>query len=279
MITVAPGDSLWKIAERELGDGSRWKEIAKANGIKDPRRLQPGQNLTIPGKEDTAPIPRMRDDQPDLAPKSRPMAANNPMGIRANINTHVLESEGEVGDAKYLRFPTPEQGVAAYSTYLMQLKRVGLETTDEWVRETMEHFNPITRTRIKEIADQALGIEGEELIDLMDPAVQLKLATVAMVANNKSVPVRPAAVKKIIQQTLTPVEPPKPDAQVRRYLENKLIDLRDASDQRVTEQRAQTQGNLIEDLNAVQNQTESERINAEQAHQFSNQWRYGPGEE
>ncbi len=45
---VASGDSLWRIAERELGDGERWKEIASANPGIDPKRLVAGTTLTLP---------------------------------------------------------------------------------------------------------------------------------------------------------------------------------------------------------------------------------------
>lgn len=49
--TVRSGDTLWEIAQRELGDGARWQEIAQASGITDPNRLQIGQQLTIPGRQ------------------------------------------------------------------------------------------------------------------------------------------------------------------------------------------------------------------------------------
>lgn len=50
--TVQPGDSLWSIAQKELGDGSRWGEIYSANrGVigNDPSLIHPGQVLTVPG--------------------------------------------------------------------------------------------------------------------------------------------------------------------------------------------------------------------------------------
>lgn len=49
---VVPGDSLWKIAQRTLGNGDRWKEIYEANRQtigKNPNALQPGQKLVISG--------------------------------------------------------------------------------------------------------------------------------------------------------------------------------------------------------------------------------------
>ncbi|MFV0498410.1 MAG: LysM peptidoglycan-binding domain-containing protein [Candidatus Fimivivens sp.] len=41
--TVVPGDSLWKICQKELGDGSRYPEVAKFNGISNPNLIYPGQ--------------------------------------------------------------------------------------------------------------------------------------------------------------------------------------------------------------------------------------------
>jgi len=49
---VRPGDSLWAIAKRELGDGSRWREIYEANRDvigPDPNVIQVGMTLRIPG--------------------------------------------------------------------------------------------------------------------------------------------------------------------------------------------------------------------------------------
>ncbi|MFF5388008.1 LysM peptidoglycan-binding domain-containing protein [Streptomyces sp. NPDC013012] len=46
--TVEPGESLWAVAERFYGDGSRHHEIAAASGIEDPDRIDVGQVLTIP---------------------------------------------------------------------------------------------------------------------------------------------------------------------------------------------------------------------------------------
>ncbi len=48
--TVKPGDTLWAIAKKALGDGSRWKEIYDKNKSvigKDPNKLKPGQVLRI----------------------------------------------------------------------------------------------------------------------------------------------------------------------------------------------------------------------------------------
>jgi hypothetical protein len=44
------GDTLFKVAKKYLGKGERWKEIATANKIKDPKKIKPGQKLRIPPK-------------------------------------------------------------------------------------------------------------------------------------------------------------------------------------------------------------------------------------
>lgn len=50
-VTVKSGDTLMKIAKRELGDGSRWKEIQKLNGLTDAqlKTLKIGTVLKLPG--------------------------------------------------------------------------------------------------------------------------------------------------------------------------------------------------------------------------------------
>jgi len=46
--TVVKGDSLWSIAVRAYGDGYRWQELAKANNLKNPGLIHPGNVFTIP---------------------------------------------------------------------------------------------------------------------------------------------------------------------------------------------------------------------------------------
>lgn len=41
--TVKKGDCLWSICKAQLGDGSKFGEIAKLNGIANPNRIYPGQ--------------------------------------------------------------------------------------------------------------------------------------------------------------------------------------------------------------------------------------------
>ncbi|HET6929514.1 MAG TPA: LysM peptidoglycan-binding domain-containing protein [Candidatus Acidoferrum sp.] len=51
-ILIQPGDSLWKLARRHLGSGSRWSELLASNPtISDPVHIQPGTLLVVPATE------------------------------------------------------------------------------------------------------------------------------------------------------------------------------------------------------------------------------------
>ncbi|TMA97257.1 MAG: LysM peptidoglycan-binding domain-containing protein [Deltaproteobacteria bacterium] len=54
---VKKGDTLGKIAKKELGDANLFTLIANYNGIHDPERIFVGQRLEIPTKRDTQPQP------------------------------------------------------------------------------------------------------------------------------------------------------------------------------------------------------------------------------
>lgn len=46
--TLSQGDSLWAYASREYGQCGRWREIAKANGIVNPRLIDTGSVIKLP---------------------------------------------------------------------------------------------------------------------------------------------------------------------------------------------------------------------------------------
>jgi nucleoid-associated protein YgaU len=48
-VNVRPGDSLWKLAQQNLGSGSRWPELVAANSwISDPARIRAGARVALP---------------------------------------------------------------------------------------------------------------------------------------------------------------------------------------------------------------------------------------
>ena len=47
-IRLTEDSSIWDIAEKEYGDSSQWREIAKANGILDPLSIPAGTMLRVP---------------------------------------------------------------------------------------------------------------------------------------------------------------------------------------------------------------------------------------
>jgi nucleoid-associated protein YgaU len=49
--TVAKGDSLWKIAANQCGNGFLWTKIASDNTILNPRIIEPGLKLTVRCRE------------------------------------------------------------------------------------------------------------------------------------------------------------------------------------------------------------------------------------
>ena len=48
-VTVKPGDSLWKLAQQNLGQGLRWHDLVAVNpGILDPNHIVAGSQIYLP---------------------------------------------------------------------------------------------------------------------------------------------------------------------------------------------------------------------------------------
>ena len=45
--TVVKGDTLWSICKKHLGDGQKYKEVAKLNNLENPDLIYPGQKLRL----------------------------------------------------------------------------------------------------------------------------------------------------------------------------------------------------------------------------------------
>ncbi len=84
---VQERDTLWSIAQRELGNGARWSELAERNNIADPAGLRSGAILYLPDDGD-APArqsDRSPEQQASVAPASAdatPLSAGTPSAER-----------------------------------------------------------------------------------------------------------------------------------------------------------------------------------------------------
>nr|WP_244960829.1 LysM peptidoglycan-binding domain-containing protein [Pseudoclavibacter chungangensis] len=67
-ITVDEGDTLWDLAEEHYADGTRYPEIAAANDIPDPDRIEAGTRLVVPGLAPSETGPPADDGTPDTTP-------------------------------------------------------------------------------------------------------------------------------------------------------------------------------------------------------------------
>jgi LysM repeat protein len=110
---VRPGDTLWKIAEREYGDGDDWSRIFEANRaqIDDPDVIYSGQQLKLP-EQVTSPPPspgdtpagpdRTRPDEiwPSGPPARTPSAEPTPKPVGPPERTSVVSPSDD--DAQVL---------------------------------------------------------------------------------------------------------------------------------------------------------------------------------
>lgn len=96
--TVSAGDNLSGIAQSQLGDAARWKEIYEANKdtVKDPNRIYVGQKLVIPEGESPV-VP----DEPKESLVVKSIAANcesEPYGKAIKSFTYTVNSTETVMD-------------------------------------------------------------------------------------------------------------------------------------------------------------------------------------
>mgnify|MGYP003631180992 CR=1 FL=1 len=73
---VQPGDSLERIASRQLGDWKRWEEIAQLNGVTNPNMIRVDQVLDLPAGAQAQP-----GEQPRSTPRAR-FVSNDVSGTR-----------------------------------------------------------------------------------------------------------------------------------------------------------------------------------------------------
>lgn len=91
--TVRPGDTLWGIADEELDDPTRWRQIAKANKdtVEDPDLIYPQQELQLPTTADAPPAsPPRQKPAPDkeAPPAGEDTGADAPGGHAEEEHEH-----------------------------------------------------------------------------------------------------------------------------------------------------------------------------------------------
>jgi hypothetical protein len=77
---VKPGETLWGLAQRVLGDPMMFYALARYNDIAVPRALAAGATIRIPGKlrVETPPSPPKPVEKPAEKPAEKPVAAPTP---------------------------------------------------------------------------------------------------------------------------------------------------------------------------------------------------------
>lgn len=81
--TVQENDSMWKIAVKLYGDGSKMVDIAKANPLVDPQRIKPGDVLRLPE-------PVRTSEGPVRNSVSEP-TESDPLGLGLNRDVRTVE--------------------------------------------------------------------------------------------------------------------------------------------------------------------------------------------
>lgn len=101
--TVQRGDSLWKIAREQLGDGTRWGELYAANRdtVRNPSLIYAGQVLKIPGSgEETAPSAPAEETMPAVESTTRTEKA---LALIRTFATGDTETAARLLDENYIQ--------------------------------------------------------------------------------------------------------------------------------------------------------------------------------
>lgn len=112
--TVVKGDSLWKIAQKQLGSGRRWTEIYEANKgtVKNPSQIQVGQVLQIPGgaTTPTQPVQPAQPAQPTQPThRDQPTTSEKSLGDGSvtvydygDMKLHAIATGDALGDEAFI---------------------------------------------------------------------------------------------------------------------------------------------------------------------------------
>jgi len=110
--TIQPGDTYAAIAQRRYGDDRYWEAIARANPLKDPRRIRPGEVIRLPF-DPTNVQGRRVGDAPDPAPTPQ----------QVDYTVQPGDTLGEISEAFY--------GSSRYADLIFEANRDSLRDADD----------------------------------------------------------------------------------------------------------------------------------------------------
>lgn len=136
---VKPGDSLWRIAERELGSGFRWREIYQLNrgrsfpdgrSFSNPRLIQPGWTLRLPsdGRRETpgrrqTPTARVQSESEPVIVPSPQTSLTTPSPAPSAIASD--ERMGQRTPTPTVRLPSGAIVAASFASGLLTAELLG----------------------------------------------------------------------------------------------------------------------------------------------------------
>lgn len=140
---VRPGDSLWRIAERELGSGDRWREIFALNEgrsfpdgrtLKNPRLIRSNWILWLPGLEAAAAQPpNLQTEVPVLPTPAAPIVdagesdvASEESQSQAEAVEEAAEDESETARRPVISLPSGVAVVASFASGVLASHAVAL---------------------------------------------------------------------------------------------------------------------------------------------------------
>lgn len=110
-VRVREGDTLEKIARRELGDAARWREIQQLNGV-DPRKIKVGQVLQLPGAPGTAGAAGMAAPAAGAPSAGAPEAAGERSYVVQSGDTLSSISQSVYGTSKHWQRIQQHNGIS-----------------------------------------------------------------------------------------------------------------------------------------------------------------------
>ncbi|MFH7027560.1 MAG: chitosanase [Heteroscytonema crispum UTEX LB 1556] len=177
--TIKGNDTLYKIAEKQLGDGDRWIEILKPNGARfteeEANNLQSGQEICIPNGKTNPPPPTssggLIPDQKRRAEQFTSIFENDTIELQYDYVEDIGDGRGftcgragfttATGDAvEVVQLYTNNKSDNPLAKYLPELKRLAKEESDD--TSNLDGFENAWKKAAK---DSAFRAAQDEVVD------------------------------------------------------------------------------------------------------------------